>query len=128
MLRHGESYVPGEVGLSTRGDQPNLFDQPQKPVVEEAPSRRSDPPTSSMAAANVVSSGRASMRNGKILAFLRANGGQFTYREIAGPIGEDPTEIMRRLNTLRQKLLVEKCGFRNCRVNGNLMTTWRAKQ
>jgi len=50
-----------------------------------------------------------------------------TYREIAAGIGEDHTETMRRLNDLRHAGLVEKVGRRNCRINGNEMTTWAVK-
>jgi len=128
MQRHVEHYEPALGGTDTRSYQRGLFDAPEKPFVDDAPSRRSDPPTSRLAAAQVVSSGRASARNDKILAFLRAHDAGYTYREIGAAIEEDPTEVMRRLNTLRQKSLVEKYGCRKCSVNGNEMTTWRAKR
>lgn len=129
-LRHKmQTYVPGSFeGRHDHGEQVGLFDQPLKPVIDSAQARRSDPPTSRLAAARVMASGRVSVRNRKILNFLLAHDGDYTYREIGRAIDEDPTETMRRLDTLRKKGLIEKYGCRNCSVNGNLMTTWRAKR
>jgi len=131
MQRHEESYVPelfGSSAVNSRGDQPGLFDPPQRLAVDDAPTRRSDSPTSRLAAAKEVASGRISIRNQKILTFLSGQRGDYTYREIGRAIDEDCVEVMRRLNTLRKKNLVEKYGCRKCSTNGNEMTTWRAKR
>lgn len=130
MQRHEESYVPGSFeGGYAREGQSSLFDPPQRPVVDDVPTRRSDPPTSRLAAAKALASGKVAVRNQKILAFLRAHDADYTYREIAAAIGvEEAVDVMRRLNALRHKSLVEKRGCRKCSTNGNLMTTWQAKR
>lgn len=90
--------------------------------------RRSDPPTSHLAAAQVTKSGRRESLNQKILTFLQGGDEGLTYREIGAGLGEDHTETMRRLNDLRRAGLVEKVGRRTCRINGNEMTTWAVKR
>jgi len=113
-----------QLGLSLEPEQP----MPAR-VPNRAPLARStDPTTSHRAAEQVTRSGRRASLNQSILAFLRASGEALTYREIAVRIGQsDAVDVMRRLNDLRQSGSVEKCGERNCSVNGNAMTTWRAR-
>jgi hypothetical protein len=125
-----ESYVPGPLeGGRAHAGQSTLFDPPRGPVVDDVPTRRSDPPTSRLAAAKALASGKVSARNENTLAFLRAREGEFTYREIAAAIGVgEAVDVMRRLNSLRRRSLVEKIGVRKCSTNGNEMTTWRAKR
>lgn len=47
-----------------------------------------------------------------------------TYRELAGIVGLDEVEVMRRLNDLHRKRMVSKGSARACSTNGNRMTTW----
>ncbi len=103
--------------------------QPRPPrATNFAPAARSsDPPTSHKAANRITDSGRRASLNQSVFTFLRSSGEALTYREIAARIGEqDATSVMRRLNDLRRSGSVEKCGERNCSINGNLMTMWRA--
>jgi hypothetical protein len=51
-----------------------------------------------------MASGRISARNQKIMGFLLEHSGDYTYRELGRAIGEDATEVMRRLNTLPRRI------------------------
>jgi hypothetical protein len=113
-----------QLGLTLEPETPRPVRVPYRPPL----ARSTDPATSHIAADQVTRSGRRASLNQAVLAFLRVSGDSFTYREIAARIGErDAVNVMRRLNDLRKTGAAEKCGARNCSVNGNLMTTWRAR-
>jgi hypothetical protein len=113
-----------QLGLTLEPEQPRPLQVPKRLPL----ARSSDPVTSHQAVEQITRSGHRASLNQSVLAFLRSSGEAFTYRELAARIGEtDAVSVMRRLNDLRRSGSVEKCGERNCSINGNLMTLWRAR-
>lgn len=89
-----------------------------------AAARATDPVTSHIAADKVNRSGAVELRCWMIVSALQRENG-LTYREIAARTGLDPTETMRRLNTLELRGAVEKRGTE--KINGRSMSRWWIK-
>lgn len=95
-------------------------------LIDPPRSRRSDPPTSRAAAADVAGAQQQSECNA-ILDALRTSFLPLSYREIwarlKGRIAE-PVEVMRRLDDLKKAGLVHPGDKRRCSISGRPSQVW----
>lgn len=100
----------------------------QLSLLDPPRSRRSDPPTSRAAAADVAGAQQQS-ECAAILDALRTSFLPLTYREVharlKGRIAE-PVEVMRRLDDLRIAKAVTNSTPKRCSESGRLAQTWEA--
>ena len=95
--------------------QPDLFAPMQ---------RRSDPPTSRIAAENLVASGELNRQQQAVRDALTRWPGS-TAVELAKFADLDRYAVSRRLPELQRKGLVRRGPPRDCTVNGRAQCTWR---
>lgn len=87
--------------------------------------RRNDPPTSKMAAEEMVESGRADTQRDRVLAILKANP-EKTARELSDLSGMDYFAIQRRIGELEKLNLAARVRMRPCSITNRMMTEWIA--
>lgn len=88
-------------------------------------SRRTDPASSSMAAAHMAESGALSRQRLEVLQAIREHG-PGTAREIAQRAGLDRYAVSRRAPELRKAGLVIEGPVRDCTAGGRASVEWRA--
>lgn len=89
-----------------------------------ATARTTDPHTSHLAAHAVERSGRAPSLRDRVLFVVRRRNTGCTAGEIAAELGEQRSEVSKRLPELRDEGLIHDSYPRACAVKGSMMTTW----
>jgi hypothetical protein len=106
-------------------NQIGLFPDPPlvKKTVEVPAWRRSDPPTSRLAAEEITRSGTRAIQRQAVLELVRAHP-RSTSLELARHSRLDRFSIARRLPELEAMGMVRKCGQRECSVGHRQAVTW----
>lgn len=100
--------------------QSNLFQNP-------APRRASNPPCTSRAAFETVSSsGIRSNQKLQLVEWLRDQNEPLTSAEIAAQSGMERHGAARRLPNAERDQMVRRCAARRCRQTGFMAITWEA--
>lgn len=108
-------------------EQRSLFDGSDLITEAKHLAARSDPPTSKLAAAELVASGRHDAQKTAVLSALRAHCEPVTSAELAWSACLDRHTTARRLPDLERAGLVERGPARACRLTGHKAVTWRSR-